>query len=206
MSTRPSIVLIGPSGSGKSTVAPIRARLLDRRPLDLDDLRQRYYPELDYDEAHADRLFTAGDLHGLTAYWKPFELHSVERVMTEFGRGHVIAFGAGQSVYRDVSDLHRARAALSVAGAVVLLLFSTDDTATFAVLKERIRIAAADVPAAILEAFDGLNRDNIGHASSRELATHVVVTAARSQEQVGKLIAERLQLSRARGGLAWRRC
>lgn len=112
MSTRPSIVLIGPSGSGKSTVAPILARLLDRRPLDLDDLRQRYYPGREYDEAHADRLFTAGDLHGLTAYWKPFELHSVERVMTEFGRGHVIAFGAGQSVYRDVSDLHRARAVL----------------------------------------------------------------------------------------------
>jgi len=191
-SERPSIVLIGPSGAGKSTMAPLLADRLGLRSVDLDDLRAGYYPEFGYDEALAEQFFTAGDLRGLTAYWKPFELRSVQRAMAEFGTGHVIAFGAGQSVYDDPADRAAARLALAGAGAVVLVQPTADEAGSAAVLGVRIRQAADGVPAWVVDRFDELNQDYVNHPSSRELATCVVLTGTRDPDRAADLVVERL--------------
>jgi len=198
-SERPSIVLIGPSGAGKSTMAPLLADRLGLRSVDLDDLRAGYYPEFGYDEALAEQFFTAGALRGLTAYWKPFELCSVQRAacsvqraMAEFGTGHVIAFGAGQSVYDDPADRAAARLALAGAGAVVLVQPTADEAGSAAVLGVRIRQAADGVPAWVVDRFDELNQDYVNHPSSRELATCVVLTGTRDPDRAADLVVERL--------------
>ena len=191
-SERPSIVLIGPSGAGKSTMAPLLADRLGLRSVDLDDLRAGYYPEFGYDEALAEQFFTAGALRGLTAYWKPFELRSVQRAMAEFGTGHVIAFGAGQSVYDDPADRAAARLALAGAGAVVLVQPTADEAGSAAVLGVRIRQAADGVPAWVVGRFDELNQDYVNHPSSRELATCVVLTGTRDPDRAADLVVERL--------------
>lgn len=173
-------------------MAPLLAARLGLRSVDLDDLRSRYYPEFGYDEALAEQLFTAGDLRGWFAYWKPFELRSVQRVMAESGTGHVVAFVAGQSVYDDSADLAAARLALAGAGAVILLQPLADDDAAAAVLGVRIREAADGVPAWFVDRLDELNRDFVNHPSSRELATCTVLTGTRDPAQAADLVVERL--------------
>jgi shikimate kinase len=133
-----SIVLIGPSGSGKTSIGRLLADLLEWTYVDLDDLRSAYYPEFGIDRETERAAHDRDGLAGLLAYWKPFELRSVERVMREYPARTVIAFGGGQSVYEDDDDIQRAADALSVASNVVLLLPDANPERAVDVLMDRI--------------------------------------------------------------------
>ncbi|MCW2543479.1 MAG: shikimate kinase, partial [Frankiales bacterium] len=103
-----NVVLVGPTGCGKTTVAPRLAELLGMPWVELDDLRWRYYAEIGYSDEHAEQVQRDLGIEGLLDYWKPFELHSVERLVEEHPSDHVLALGGGQSVYTDEDDLRRA--------------------------------------------------------------------------------------------------
>jgi IS605 OrfB family transposase len=122
---RDNIILIGPPGVGKSTVAPLLGSALGMPVLELDDLRWAYYAEIGYDPSYAQQLVDTEGLPALSAYWKPYEIHAVERVLRSY-QGHVIAFGAGHSFYVDPVLLQRAQHALAPCRHVILLEPSPD--------------------------------------------------------------------------------
>jgi hypothetical protein len=118
---RHEIVLIGPIGAGKSTIGALLAQHLGLPQVSMDDLRVDYYREIGYDEAFAKQLRATEGFAALVAYWKPFEAHAVERLLSDH-RDCVFDMGAGHTVYEDPVLFERVRLALAPFRNVVLLL------------------------------------------------------------------------------------
>lgn len=189
-----SLILIGPISAGKTTLQKMLAEKLDFTPLDLDDLRSTYYPEIGYDNDEAERLREKEGLDAMLAYWKPFELHAVERVLREYPSGHVIAFGAGHSVYDDAEQFARAQQALAPFPRVVLLLPSPDVDESVAMLGRQMRAAIPDVDEQLYALMTDLNRTFVPHPSNARLAKLTVYTKGKTPAQTCDEIVERLQI------------
>lgn len=129
-------VLIGPIASGKSTVARILSGQLSVPVCHLDRLRWGYYKELGYDHSAATEIRDREGFWGLYKYWKPFEIHAVERVLQDHS-DCIFDFGAGHSVYEDEGFLGRLETALSGYRNVILLLPSANPSESMAVLESR---------------------------------------------------------------------
>lgn len=188
-----SIILIGPGGTGKTTLAKLLGEALDAPSLDLDDLRWAYYAEIGYDNEYAQQIRQESGLKALLAYWKPFEIYSVERMFQDYPAGHIIAFGAGQSVYDDPAQFARARQALAPYP-VVLLLPSPDIDESLPILSARIRASEPDLPDSFFPMIEDMNRRFIEHPSNARLATLTVYTKDQSPAETRDEIMGRLNL------------
>ena len=172
------IVLIGPVGAGKSTLGALLAEALGVPRVSMDAVRWAYYDEIGYDRALAERLAREQGFGGLYRYWKPFEVHAVERLLGEHrtcGRACVIDFGAGHSVYEDEALFERAARALAPYRNVVLVL-------PCAIPDEAVRILRARRGAPSDDGFD-VAEHFVKHPSNRALATVTVYTNDRSPAQ-----------------------
>jgi hypothetical protein len=181
-----NIVLIGPPGAGKSTIAPLLAQALGLPVLELDDSRWTYYAEIGYDQTYAQELLVEQGLLALVAYWKPFELHAVERVLADY-HSHVIAFGAGHSFYEDPAQLQRAQQALATCRAVILLVPSPDLDAAADVLAARFPIDDPFTP--ILRQ---VQHTMLHHPANTTLATLTVYTRNQTPAEICAEIVARL--------------
>ncbi len=184
-STRDEIVLIGPVGAGKSTVGKLCAQRLGVPTVAMDDLRWSYYAELGYSSQEADRRLKQGGFRAKYEYWKPFEIHALERLLQD-QRNCVLHLGAGHSVYEDPALLTRAQRALGPFSNVVLLLPSADPELSIRILAERTQIATEDD-------WD-FNAHFVRHPSNGLLANHVIFTEDRVPEQTA---TEVLSVTRA---------
>jgi len=166
-----TIILIGPMKVGKSTVAKLLAARLGLPRHSLDRNRWTYFAEIGYDREHAQRLAESDCFEATLRYWKPFEVHAVERHLAE-SRDCVVDFGAGYSVQEDPVLFERVRRALAPHPYVVLLLPCPDVEQAIACLDERI---AEDLP--------GLNQHYIRYPANRALAKAVVYTLGKTPQE-----------------------
>jgi hypothetical protein len=190
-----SIVLIGPSKAGKTTVGRLLGEALRLPFLDLDDLRWAYYAEIGYDHDKAQTIRQAGGLRALAAYWKPFDIYGVERLLADYPTGHVLAFGAGHSYYEDETQFARAQAALAPFPHVILLLPSPDAAESVELLKQRLREAEPEHAPAFVDLVGAINGDFIRHPSNARLAKTTLYTANRQPAETCQDILNLLNLS-----------
>lgn len=190
-----SIILIGPLGAGKTTIAGLLASRLGWTSIDLDDLRWGYYAELDYDAAYVESLRTQDDWRTIGRYWKPFEVHGVERVLADYPSDHVIAFGAGNSVYDDLELLERAQAALAPFPHVVLLMPAPETEPSAAILRERISAKMPQLSDTSLDYLTTLNMDFMSSPSNARLARQTVYTDGQTPEQTCDAILRLVSVS-----------
>lgn len=183
---RREIVLIGPVRAGKSTLGALLAERLQLPRCPMDDVRFGYYAEIGYDEAFADRVGEAAGFWPVYMYWKEFECHAVERLVTEH-HDCVIDFGAGHSVYENDNHLQRAAAALAPFDNVVLLLPCADEDECCRILRERWPEEPGQVTLDLNEHF-------VRHPANRRLASIVVYTAGKTPEETRDEILERVSL------------
>lgn len=173
--------------AGKTTVGGLLAQKLGLPYYDLDDRRWAYYEEVGYDKALADQIRQEAGFNGLYQYWKPFEAHAVERVVTDCPDG-VISFGAGHSVYTDSALFARVAQALAPCRHVFLLLPSKDLAEAQAILAQRFRKLGE------AEGFEpdpqtlALNAHFLHHPSNRRLASHTVYTDGQTPAQTCETI------------------
>lgn len=130
------IILIGPVGVGKSTIGALLSEKLNMPQASLDDRRWEIYEEINYDFQYADKLMEEEGFLGIYRYWKPFEAHSVKRVL-ELYPDHIHDFGAGQSVYEDETLFNEVREVLRPYPNIVLLLPAEDKEKSLEILLER---------------------------------------------------------------------
>jgi shikimate kinase len=172
--TRDEIVLIGPPGSGKSTIAMLLAARLGLPRICLDETRWRYFYEIGYDAALADKLLAQAGFAAVYRHWKPYEAHAVKRVLEEHARC-VFDLGAGNSVFADELLFEEVRAAFAPFRHVVLLLPSRDPQEAIEILRRRRPVEASRG----VDLYDHFVR----HPSNLELSTHVITTGDRTAEQ-----------------------
>lgn len=166
--------------------------------IELDELRSAWYPEFGLDADGERDAWHRGGLPELVATWKPYELLSVERVMREHPVRTVIAFGGGQSVYGDDEMIVRAKAALAVAGRVILLLPSEHADESLPILHERLRtvpfVTGQHDAEAFLHAFDPILKLQLQSESNRLLATELIITGHSSPEELARHIATTMDM------------
>ncbi len=175
-----NVILIGPLGAGKTTVGRLLGAALGVLSLELDDLRWRYYAEIGYDPEHAEQLRREGGLLARSAYWKPFEVHGVERLLADYPSGYVLPLGGGNTVYDDPAHFERVRQALAPYLYVVLLLPSPDADQSLRILGERLRALMPDCAPNDMQHMDAINRHFIADPSNYHLAKYTVYTADKS--------------------------
>lgn len=183
-----SVILIGPSKAGKTTVSTLLGAHLHWPVLQLDDLRWAYYAEIGYDADKAQQLRREQGFPALVEHWKPYDIHAVERVLADYPHGHVIAFGAGHSVYTNPDDLARAKRALA-GHDVILLLPTADIDEANRVLRERL---VHDEPELTGDTIPNINRQFLLDPSNAYLATATVYNANQTPEQTCAAIIELL--------------
>ena len=173
------IILIGPQGVGKSTVGELLAAQLGLPQCSMDEHRWTYYREIGYDAALAKQKSDTEGAWGIIRYWKPFEAHAVERLLSEH-QNCVIDFGAGHSVYEDAKLFERVKTALAPYPNVVLLLPSPDLDESLLILNQRNK----DLP----EDIRNTNEHFVRHRSNYALAKFTVYTQGKTPEEISREI------------------
>ncbi len=168
------IIIIGPIGAGKSTLARLLAEKLQILHCPMDALRWDYYKEIGYDEELANQIREKDGFLGLYHHWKPFEAHSVERILSEHSNC-VIDFGGGHSVYEDDELFARIQRLLAPYENIVLVLPSPD-------LDESVRVLNERNGGVVSKGFD-FNEHFVKHHSNHDLAKIVVYTEGKSPEE-----------------------
>jgi shikimate kinase len=171
---KPEIILIGPIGSGKTTVAELLSMKTGLPRRSMDELRWNYYDELGYDRDLARQKRTLEGFWGLYHYWKPFEAHAVERLLSSF-RECIFDLGGGHTVYKDEELFQQVRALLAPYPHVVLLIPSPDPEESLEILHARNQYDS-----------DGqreVNEHLVYHPSNYELAKHIVYTKDKDPDQ-----------------------
>lgn len=187
-----TIILIGPMSAGKSTIAQLLSDKLGLPRYELDEDRWTYYQEIGYDNARAAQIvrFEEG-MVGLMRYWKPFEAHAVERVLTD-QRDCVIDFGAGHTVYEDAALFERVSRALAPFPNVILLLPSPDLDESVRVLNHRFAALLREEVGAVDPALLSVNEHFVKHPSNHRLAKIVVYTDGKTPDQTCAEILQRI--------------
>ncbi len=187
-----TLILIGPLGAGKSTVGHLLAEKLGLPQCSVDDIRWKYYEETGYDHVLASQIATSDQgARGKLRYSKPFEVHVVERVLSEHS-GSIIDFGASNSVYDDKLLFSRVENALAPYPNVILLLPSADPDESAEILNARLaHILKAKGEEVNNELFD-LNEYFIKHPSNYQLAKIVIYTKGKTPEEIRDEILQRL--------------
>ena len=168
------IILIGPQGAGKSTIGALLSEQLGLPQCSMDEHRWDYYKEIGYDDQIAQHKRETDGAWGIIRYWKPFEAHAVERLLSEH-QNCVIDFGAGHSVYEDALLFERVKVALASYTNVILLLPSSDLDETLHILNERNKNLPDDIR--------NTNEHFVRHRSNYELAKFTVYTKGKTPEE-----------------------
>jgi shikimate kinase len=175
------VILIGPISAGKSTLSKLIAEKLGIPCRHIDQVRVRYYKEIGYDDDLAQQILSKDSFLGLYRYWKPFETHAVERLLSE-NEEVVIDFGGGHSVYEDDALFARVQKALAPYPYVILILPSPDKEKSVKILNER-------TGGVVSEGFD-FHEHFVTHHSNYDLAKHIVYTEGKTPEETCAEIVE----------------
>ncbi len=171
--------------AGKSTIGRLLSERLGLEQFELDDLRWDYFNEIDYDEDEVRRIMTTGGgVTEMLAYWKPFEVHAVERVLADY-QNCVIDFGAGYTVQEDEALFGRVEQALTPYEFVVLLLPCPDPVESVAKLNERLAkmLREHDQPEELIADVLKINEAYVNHPANGRLAKKTVYTDGKTAEE-----------------------
>jgi len=192
MQANSTIILLGPMCAGKSTIAEILAERLGIKRYELDSLRQAYYDEIGYNEELASKIANGDEgMMGLIKYWKPFEVHAVERALSEY-KNCVLDFGAGHSVYEEEELFTRVQIALAPFNHVILLLPSPNLDESVKILNARFsKLLEREVGKVDPKLLD-LNEHFVKHPSNHQLAKMTIYTQDKSPEETRDEILEKV--------------
>jgi hypothetical protein len=175
--------------AGKSTLAKKLARKLGVPRVELDEVRQRFYQEIGYNEKYASDIVGQEGMMSLIDYWKPFEAYAVERALQVF-KDCVIDFGAGHSVYQDQDLFKRVEKALDPYQFVILILPSPDLDRSVEIVNQRFGELLVNEVGKVDPELLALNEHFVRHPSNHLLAKQTFYTEGRSAQKTTQAILD----------------
>ena len=172
----PDVFLLGPVGAGKTTVGKLLSSWLSIPQLTLDGIRRKYYAEKGYLKSEEVRIRKSLGDEAVLDYWKKFDVHAITRALEDHP-GHIIDFGAGQTVFENEGDLERIVALFAPYPNIFLLLPSPDPVVSVTILKQRQRHRTSIGGVAI-------ERYLVSHPANQVFATTIVYTAGKTPSQI----------------------
>ena len=160
------IVLIGSSNTSKITVGKLFAEQLNLPFISLEDISEKYYLEIGFNQAQQEQAWEEGGGDGFYRYMMPFNAYAIEQALSEHQES-VIEFAAEQSVYDDDQLLEKVQQILQPLTNVILLLYSPDIEESLRVLEES--------NCAVVNGMD-LKEHFVKHHSNHDLAKYVIYT------------------------------
>ncbi len=179
----PEVILIGPMGAGKTTQGRLLAERLGVPQVALDEIRFDHYREIGWSEEAQKEIADREGLAGVLAYWKPFEVYSVGRLLEDH-HDCVMDFGAGQSVYTDEAKFEKVRDLLAPYPNVILLLPSPDPERSIELLR--------DSRTPKINGMDS-NRYFLTNPSNRQLAKILVYTNGKTPAETAEEVLRQIQ-------------
>lgn len=177
--------------AGKSTIGKLLAEQLNLPQYAIDENRWDYYEEIGYDNEVAAQIVSEQGMAGLLRYWKPYEAHTVERVLAEPTRC-VTDFGAGHSVYEDANLFARVQAVLAPYPNVILILPSPDLDESVKIVNERfvqlLDNEGIDIDPELLK----VNEHFVKHSSNHTLAKLTIYTNGKTPAETCNEILQKL--------------
>jgi len=186
------IILIGPMSAGKGTIAQLLAEELGLPRYEMDQVRQKFYNEIGYDEKFASQIVGDDGMMGLISYWQPFEAYAVERALEEYDNC-VLDFGAGHSVYEDEDLFNRVQNALSPIENVILILPSPDLERSVEIVNERFSDLQVREVGKVDPELLSLNEYFVTHPSNSKLAKKIFYTEGQTAEETTSKILKWIQ-------------
>jgi shikimate kinase len=186
-----TIILIGPMSAGKSTIGKLLAEELNLPQYAIDKNRWPYYEEIGYDRELAAQIASEQGMVALLHHWKPYEAHTVERVLTEHSKC-VIDFGAGHSVYEDAKLFARVQAALAPYPNVILILPSPDLDESVQILNERFAQLLEHEGIEMDPELLKVNEHFVKHSSNHTLAKMTIYTNGKTPVETCDEILQQL--------------
>lgn len=168
----PKIVLLGPAGGGKTTVAAIIAEQLGRPMVDLDEVAEPFYEEVDWSIPRLRQCIARIGRVAAERAWEPARAHAVFRAVQSHP-GAVLALGAGHGSYRNQECRAQVARALAPVEHVVLLVPSADRATALRVLRER---CLADKGTDWVSQGHDFLAEWVDDRGTRALATHTSYT------------------------------
>ena len=176
-----AIILIGPMAAGKTSVARELATLTGRRNVPMDRVRWYYYFK---DGFRLEQEYSLPNFADVMAYWKPFEVKAVARILDEFPDS-IIDFGAGHSYFIDPEQFATVQKILEPLPDVYLLLPSPDKAKSLEICNHRL----AERKKSALDANEiEANRNFIEHESNYRLAKRIFYTDGKTPREVAEAI------------------
>jgi shikimate kinase len=172
-------------GSGKSTIATHLARLTGIPNIPMDRVRWYYYLKDGFSLEVESKLPSFKER---MAYWKPFEVKAVKRIIREFSES-IIDFGAGHSYFPDVEQFKEVAETLRPVPNVFLLVPSQDKEKSLVICNQRL---AERIGKPLSSDEIQANRNFIEHESNYSLAKQIVYSEGKSREQVAQEVFDRL--------------
>lgn len=180
------IILTGPMAAGKSSVATELAKLTGIPRVPMDRVRWCYYFQAGFSLEKESLL---GSFAEAMAYWKPFEVEAVKKIITDFSQS-IIDFGAGHSYFTEETQFNMVNSYLASVQNVLLLLPSNDKDESLVICNERLKIRTGkELDKNEIET----NKQFIEHPSNYLLAKQIVYTKNETPQETALKVVSLLK-------------
>ena len=188
---RQELIIIGPCASGKSTIALELAKRLKLNCFQVDLLRWYYFYKNGYNLPKALAILEKSHIYELNELWQPFQLLTIENVLTDFKNG-IFDFGGTYTLTQNNNDFLRIKKAFNDFSNIVLVLPSKSKEKSLEVINERVKAQLVKYSLSekqIPERLE-LNRRMVYDDTNYLLATHTFYFENKTKEELADEILE----------------
>ena len=178
-----SILLIGPPSVGKSNISLILSEKTNMPNISLDDSRDKYYKELDYDYNYANNLKKTNGVKARYKYWKKFEAHHISSILPLIDKEAIIKFEASQTVYEDPEQFLKVSECIKKYENVVLILPDIDLEESWKIVNKLGKVPEESD-------MSELNKHLVKSPCNSMLATYTTCVSGRTYEEIAEEILE----------------
>lgn len=180
-----SILIIGPANSCKAIVASLLSEKTNMPIVSLNNSREKYYCDLEYDKKHANKLKKENGELARYEYNKPFEAHYITSFLDEIKECSIIKFESTQTVYEQPELFEKVYNSIKKFNNIILLLPDIDLQDSWHQINKTSKVPVGSD-------LSKLNWHLVSSPCNSNLATYTVYMCGKNKEEIVNEIIENI--------------